>query len=103
MSMQVYQMAVMAEHRLATKPRWAARDRRSSLGKGFAKVCGIAALALTVGLGFLGDEAAAWSGSGRGTTVGTSRATIQTSGTQKLQATAATRYGGGGGALATRR
>ncbi len=75
---------------------------RVSIGKLFGRACGIAALALTLGFGFVADEAAAWGGSGRGRTIGTSRATTQTSGAHQRQATDATRYGGGGGALASR-
>lgn len=80
-----------------------AQTRRGSIGKLFAKACGIAALVLTLGFGFVADDAAAWGGSGRGPAVGPSRATNQTSGAHQRQATAATRYGGGGGTLASRR
>jgi hypothetical protein len=80
-----------------------AQTRRGSIGKLFARACRIAALALTLGFGFVADEAAAWGGSGRGATFGTSHATTQTSGAPKRQATATPRYGGGGGTLASRR
>jgi hypothetical protein len=104
MSMQVYQMAVMAEHGLATKPRWSAREqrtRRGSIGNRVAMACGIAALALTLGFAFVADEAAAWSGTGRGLAISAGRATVQSSTVHQRQATAKPRYGGG--ALATRR
>jgi hypothetical protein len=67
-----------------------AQTRRGSIGKLLAKGCGIAALVLNLGFGFVADVAAAWGGSGRGPAVDTSRATTQTSGAH-------------GGTLASRR